>query len=837
MNSGGTACVTPYIDDLIVYSDTFEEHQRDVRKVLACLSKNKYFIQPPKCAWCCEYVKFVGGIVGNGLLAMDPEKIQAIDDWQKPTTVTELRSFLGMANYLKPWIDQYSEIASPLNGLLKSGKSVTGDWNDTCTSAFQRLKGEFSKAPILRLPDFDKPFFVVTDSCDHAVGGAVMQKYEHNGKEKLLPVMYYSRTMTSTQRAYPVREQEALAIYETFKKAEYLLLGSKFQIISLTDHHTLQQLTNPESHVSAKRLIRWQEYFSQFDFAITYVPGPLNFIGDGLSRSWNTPAGTIPKFTGMPKFPVVCALSASYDDRMLGIKYDQSTEFKEVFAALKSDDPELESALMPAIRYYKIEGDHLFYRDTLGRLALCVPEGHQILVGKNKVPLREVLVKECHDSPYMGHRGINKTYLQVRSLFYWKNMHKYVSRYVTSCVTCARAKASTRGEMGALKPNECPSRPFRSITMDFFSGMPVVTGMGQVLVVVDRFTKKIWGVPLKLTATALDVARALYDSVFGEHGWPAEIISDRDSKFLSGIWTEMYRIMGTKLRYGYAHHQRHDGQTEVIVRVMKDIMRCYIDFKQTNWLELLPEIVRAINNSVNADSKLTPNEVYYGRPIQRPLDLAFESIQEPAGDLKDWLLGVAVKRDLATEAVRKALVAFTRKHNETCPVLFNDPRMVVGSKVMVSGKYITQPGHHDRVSKKLLMKKVGPFVITARTGTTGFRLAMPGYPVHNEFHARSLTHFAEDLAFKSRTPPGVDHVNYQGDLFYVVEEICDRAIKWRTPYYFVTYKGYPMEEGCWIKEQQLMEDCPDLLAAYLKAHPIESVAGRRTSRSSKLKGR
>ena len=80
MNSGGTACVTPYIDDLIVYSDTFEEHQRDVRKVLACLSKNRYFIQPPKCAWCCEYVKFVGGIVGNGLLAMDPEKIQAIDD-------------------------------------------------------------------------------------------------------------------------------------------------------------------------------------------------------------------------------------------------------------------------------------------------------------------------------------------------------------------------------------------------------------------------------------------------------------------------------------------------------------------------------------------------------------------------------------------------------------------------------------------------------------------------------------------------------------------------------------------------------------------------------------
>ncbi len=137
---------------------------------------------------------------------------------------------------------------------------------------------------------------------------------------------------------------------------------------------------------------------------------------------------------------------------------------------------------------------------------------------------------------------------------------------------------------------------------------------------------------------------------------------------------------------------------------MKDIIMCYIYFKQTIWLALLREIVRAINNAINADSKLTPNEVYYGRPIQRPLDLAFESIQEPAGDLKDWLLGVAVKRDLATEAVRKALVAFTTKHSSKCPKLAIDPRMVLGSKVMVCGKNITQPGHHERKSRKRRMK-------------------------------------------------------------------------------------------------------------------------------------
>ena len=171
-----------------------------------------------------------------------------------------------------------------------------------------------------------------------------------------------------------------------------------------------------------------------------------------------------------------------------------------------------------------------------GTLALCVPEGHHVECKglKTKIPLRESIIRECHDSPYMGHRGVNKTYLQIRKLFYWPKMAKMVHAYVRSCLTCARAKASTR-KRTAIHPNECPIGPFHSITMDFITKLPEVDGISQILVVVDRFTKKLFTIPLAETSKAIDVAQALYDNIFRDHGLPLQIISDRDAKFTGKI--------------------------------------------------------------------------------------------------------------------------------------------------------------------------------------------------------------------------------------------------------------------------------------------------------------
>ena len=544
---------------------------------------------------------FAGGIVGNGILAMNPDKIEAIHNWTTPSDATELRSFLGTTNYLKQFYDNYSNTSRVLTGLLKTGKSVGKDWNATHDEAFQTLKKGFMQYPILRLPDFEKPFVVVSDACMHSIAGLVSQEYEFNGKKILMPVSWFSRTLNKHEVNYPVRELKALAIVETFKKYEYLLLGSAFTVACKTDHNTLRQVQQG-GELTNKRLARWQEYLGGFSYQIEYIPGKENYLSDGISRSLNGFGSVgLKKLTNRDDhlvIPSLSAVAAVYDNRFENLSYTDSTEFKEVWNLLSSRG-EIDYLYEPSIRYFEKLGNKLFHKNADGSLSLCVPEGHRVKLDgfKSTLPLREAVIIECHDSPYMGHRGINKTSLQVSKLFYWNRLHDMVSKYVSSCKVCARAKASSRGDTTLLAPNEAPLGPMHSISIDFMAGLPDVRGISKVLVIVDRFSKKIFTIPTPDSISASDLLILLHDRIFREHGYPLEIISDRDTLFTSKIWTNLFKVVGTKLSHSYAYHQRFDGQTEVMNRVLKEVLRSYSNFEQTNWLDNLPDTVQCINNS------------------------------------------------------------------------------------------------------------------------------------------------------------------------------------------------------------------------------------------------
>ena len=288
-----------------------------------------------------------------------------------------------------------------------------------------------------------------------------------------------------------------------------------------------------------------------------------------------------------------------------------------------------------------------------------------------------------------------------------EKLPKFVHKYVRSCVTCARAKSSSRQRI-FISPNECPLGPFHSITMDFITNLPEVDGMSQILVVVDRFTKKIFTMALKGTATAIDVARALYTNIFRDHGLPLQIISDRDAKFTSKIWKNLHEIYKTTLTMGYAYHQRFDGLTEAMNRVLEEVIRCNINYTQTNWLDLLPEATAAINNSVDPNTNKSANNVYLGRRLFLPVDLA-HGLVDAIPTVKEYLLGVEAVRHVAAEGVRKAIVRYTSDFNKHAS-LDIDPRLKIGAKVMLKAHNITQPGHHQRKGQKLQDKNLGVLI-------------------------------------------------------------------------------------------------------------------------------
>ena len=264
-----------FLDDILIYSRTEEEHLQHVRAVLRRLKERKLYGKLSKCEFMQREVEFLGHRIGADGLRVAPDKISGVKDWQQPTSVTDVRSFLGLANFYRRFVSGYARIAMPLTELTKD--KVPFVWGPEQQKAFDQLKASLCSAPVLIIPDQTKQFVLNCDACKYAVG-AVLQQDLGNG---LQPVAYYSHKMTDAERNYDVREKEFMAIYLACLHWRPYLHGTQpFRLLS--DHKSLiYYMTMP--HLS-DRLARWVEKMQQFDCGIEYIKGEENVVADALSR-------------------------------------------------------------------------------------------------------------------------------------------------------------------------------------------------------------------------------------------------------------------------------------------------------------------------------------------------------------------------------------------------------------------------------------------------------------------------------------------------------------------------------------------------------------------------
>ena len=257
-------------------------------------------------------------------------------------------------------------------------------------------------------------------------------------------------------------------------------------------------------------------------------------------------------------------------------------------------------------------------------------------------------------------------------------------------------------------------------------------------------------------------------------------------------------------------------------RVIEGILRCYVNFEQTNWLSILKDAVMCINNSTRPDTGYSPNHVYYGRQPFRPVDLTFR-VDQGHADLNSFLQYTQGVRHLAVEAVRASIVKFSKKHAHN-RLLNIDPRIRVGSKVMVNAANIKLTGHARRKSNKLQAKRVGPYLVVERVSHTGFRLEMPGMRCHKVFHADMLTPFTTTFDFKARSVAPEPEVRAQDDVDgydkWLVDGLASRMAIRGVTHYFVIYKGCSPDDGEWVARKHLIQTgyCPDLVHAYDTKH-------------------
>ncbi|CAI7803563.1 unnamed protein product [Closterium sp. NIES-53] len=368
-------------------------------------------------------------------------------------------------------------ITGPLTDLLHKDRNFM--WGEEAEAAFQELKNFLVSPPVLRIADPSRPFEVVTDASDFAIGAVLLQDFG-NG---LQLIAYESRKLQATERNFQIRNKEMLTIIHAFKLWRCYLVG--VDVTVCTDHKSLQYLrAQPNLNL---RQIRWLDYMeSHFTYRITYKKGANN-IADALTR---------------PRVQSVAVLINHSNPLLTGL-----------FTHCYTTDP------------FFTTGNHQQATTRKGDYYLKA-RTDQIWVPAYRL-LSELLIQEVHDSNFSGHFGVDKTQKLLHRHYYWPDPSNDVQRYVSSCRVCQAMKSTRQRPAGLLQPLEPPERSWQQVTMDFVTGMPAgPSGNDAVLVVVDRLTKMAHFALCRTTITAEETACLFISTVVRLHGISAAIISD-----------------------------------------------------------------------------------------------------------------------------------------------------------------------------------------------------------------------------------------------------------------------------------------------------------------------
>ncbi|VVT58414.1 uncharacterized protein SAPINGB_P006194 [Magnusiomyces paraingens] len=654
--------------------------------------------------------------VDNARILPTDDKVKAIRDFPVPITPHDCMRFMGLANFYRRFVPHFSQIAAPLTTFMSQPKDTK--WTPVEQKAFDKLKDKLTTSPVLIIPNPDDLFVLTTDASKIGIG-ATLEQFGVQGK-KLGVVAYFSRKLDKAQQNYAVQDLEFLAIVEALKHFRTLLYGVHF--ILRTDHISLTHLQSQTKQPTG-RIARWFGLLAEYDFSIQYIKGKTNVAADALSRM----------------FIEAIELDNDFEELLQQVRDSLKSDpfFADIISHLEDSDSPLHDRLKKQFEYD--DGVLYFIKFTTmddHHRRLCIPASQ----------LRQLLISKAHN---LSHSGPYATYLTLAADYYWPHMFRNIKRFIQSCDNCLHNKPEQRKTQGLLQPLEVPENRWSSVSMDFITGIPMSEDFDMILVVVDRLTKRAHFIATTTTLDGPKLAQLFMREVTRLHGYPTEIVSDRDVRF-STFWTAFTKSWGTKLCKSTAYHPQSDGQTERINRILRQLLRSYCYDNGLDWFYYLDQVEFAYNSAPQSTIKTSPFVADLGflprQPamIRPPLDARIPSNVE---SLQVKLKAILLRTQEYMSFSQLSQQRQADKHRR--PV-----EIKVGDSVLIHHTSFQSP------SNRMLPLFVGPYTaVKAIGGGNAFELDLPTTVKNNRvFNVSKLRKYVKSDEYPADIRPTEDYV-------------------------------------------------------------------------------
>ena len=665
-----------YLDDILVYSSSLEEHLEHCEQIFQRLEKFQLKLSFEKCAFMKKQVQYLGHLISGEGIEPVPEKLNSLKEMAEPTTPKGVKQYLGFVGYYRKFIPKYSDIAKPLTELTK--QDVPFEWTERCQAAYSLLKEYLLKEPILKYPDTNRPYVLYTDASKFAWAGVLTQAYEHEFEEKKKvihhPITYLSGLFKGSQINWATLTKEAYAIYKSVRKLDSYLEGAQTTVRS--DHLPLKKFLIRDTANAKVR--NWALELEGYRLNFEYIKGIKNTLADAMSRLVKImpEAQLIPEPKGFEFGELVTDTPMEVNEIDLAKRENKEEKVNkkdepipeveiawhmtdEEVAKLQRGDPYCQRQL-ETLQNNKVKKGNKFFmaRGLLHRYVTDYAQRFEALV--LPLSLSNLVLRLAHDG--LGHNGTPRTYALVKRMFYWKGLKASVELYCKNCGVCQKYNIQpvkyTPGQF------QVPEAPMDFISMDLIGEFRMGSTQGNrfALTVICMLTGFTWCIPIP-DKSAETIVRAYIKNVYSHYGGSRKILSDNGTEFKNKLFSQVAKDLNVEYKvYSPPYHPPSNGRIEGFHSFLKACLSKHVS-NELEWDEIVTFVCAVYNFLPNEHSREAPFFLMFGRDPRIPLNEFLRPRLRYLGN-DETIISLESLKNIYQIAAHNLKIARTRMHKE-----------------------------------------------------------------------------------------------------------------------------------------------------------------------------